>query len=102
MNAKQNKHLACEPTMCDHLEPLSWRPGQSQERWERPAPGLAEAELDELELELEEEVEGLEEVDLVVELYEETMEFLGDEVCEGRGAGSESEPDEEDIVRSFP
>ena len=74
--------------MCDHLEPLSWRPGQSQERWERPAPGLAEAELDELELELEEEV------DLVVELYEETMEFLGDEVCEGRGAGSESEPDE--------
>ena len=79
--------------MCDHLEPLSWRPGQSQERWERPAPGLAEAELDELELELEEEV------DLVVELYEETMEFLGDEVCEGRGAGSESEPDEEDIVR---
>ena len=82
--------------MCDHLEPLSWRPGQSQERWERPAPGLAEAELDELELELEEEV------DLVVELYEETMEFLGDEVCEGRGAGSESEPDEEDIVRSFP
>ena len=81
--------------MCDHLEPLSWRPGQSQERWERPAPGLAEAELDELELELEEEV------DLVVELYEETMEFLGDEVCEGRGAGSESEPDEEDIVRSF-
>ena len=83
-------------TMYDHLEPLSWRPGQSQERWERPAPGLAEAELDELELELEEEV------DLVVELYEETMEFLGDEVCEGRGAGSESEPDEEDIVRSFP
>ena len=82
--------------MCDHLEPLSWRPGQSQERWERPTPGLAEAELDELELELEEEV------DLVVELYEETMEFLGDEVCEGRGAGSESEPDEEDIVRSFP
>ena len=82
--------------MCDHLEPLSWRPGQSQERWERPAPGLAEAELDELELELEEEV------DLVVELYEETMEFLGDEVCEGRGAGSESEPEEEDIVRSFP
>ena len=74
--------------MCDHLEPLSWRPGQSQERWERPAPGLAEAELDELELELEEEV------DLVVELYEETMEFLGDEVCKGRGAGSESEPDE--------
>ena len=47
-------------------------------------------------------MEGLEEVDLVVELYEETMEFLGDEVCEGRGAGSESEPDEEDIVRSFP
>ena len=43
-------------------------------------------------------MEGLEEVDLVVELYEETMEFLGDEVCEGRGAGSESEPDEEDIV----
>ena len=82
--------------MCDHLEPLSWRPGQSQERWERPAPGLAEAELDELELELEEEV------DRVVELYEETMEFLGDEVCEGRGAGSESEPEEEDIVRSFP
>ena len=82
--------------MCDHLEPLSWRPGQSQERWERPAPGLAEAELDELELELEEEV------DLVVELYEETMEFLGDEVCEGRGAGSESEPEEEDIVRNFP
>ena len=82
--------------MCDHLEPLSWRPGQSQERWERPAPGLAEAELDELELELEEEV------DLVVELYEETMEFLGDEVCEGRGAGSESEPEEEDIVRRFP
>ena len=88
--------------MCDHLEPLSWRPGQSQERWERPTPGLAEAELDELELELEEEVEGLEEVampfvpevDLVVELYEETMEFLGDEVCKGRGAGSESEPDE--------
>ena len=74
--------------MCDHLEPLSWRPGQSQERWERPTPGLAEAELDELELELEEEV------DLVVELYEETMEFLGDEVCKGRGAGSESEPDE--------
>ena len=30
------------------------------------------------------------------------MEFLRDEVCEGRGAGSESEPDEEDIVRSFP
>ena len=75
---------------------MSWRPGQSQERWERPTPGLAEAELDELELELEEEV------DLVVELYEETMEFLGDEVCEGRGAGSESEPEEEDIVRSFP
>ena len=47
-------------------------------------------------------MEGLEEVDLVVELYEETMEFLGEEVCEGRGAGSESEPDEEDIVRSFP
>ena len=47
-------------------------------------------------------MEGLEEVDLVVELYEETMEFLGDEVCEGRGAGSESEPDKEDIVRSFP
>ena len=46
-------------------------------------------------------MEGLEEVDLVVELYEETMEFLGDEVCEGRGAGSESEPDEEDIVRSY-
>ena len=82
--------------VCDHLEPLSWRPGQSQERWERPTPGLAEAELDELELELEEEV------DLVVELYEETMEFLGDEVCEGRGAGSESEPEEEDIVRRFP
>ena len=82
--------------MCDHLEPLSWRPGQSQERWERPAPGLAEAELDELELELEEEV------DLVVELYEETMEFLGEKVCKGRGAGSESEPEEEDIVRSFP
>ena len=94
-NAKQIKHLHVKHDMCVHLEPLSWRPGQSQERWERPAPGLAEAELDELELELEEEV------DLVVELYEETMEFLGDEVCEGRGAGSESEPDEEDIVRSF-
>ena len=68
MNAKQNKHLAVKHDMCGHLEPLSWRPGQSQERWERPAPGLAEAELDELELELEEEVEDLEEVDLVVEL----------------------------------
>ena len=67
--------------MIAHLEVLSWRPGQSHERWERPAPGLADGVL--LELEDEEDEEA--------------------DVCEGRGAGSESasEVGEEAIERFF-
>ena len=51
--------------MSAHLEVLSWRPGQRYERWERPAPGLADGVL----LELED----------------------GEDECEERGAGLESD-----------
>ena len=69
-----------------HLEVLSWMPGQRYERWERPAPGVAEGGGVLLEGEDEDE-DGEEDVD----------------VCEGRGAGSESDSElgEEAIVRFF-
>ena len=67
-----------------HLEVLSWMPGQRYERWERPAPGVAEGGV---LLEDEDEEDGEEDVD----------------ICEGRGAGSESDSElgEEAIVRFF-
>ena len=67
-----------------HLEVLSWMPGQRYERWERPAPGVADGGV---LLEDEDEEDGEEDVD----------------VCEGRGAGSESDSElgEEAIVRFF-
>ena len=61
--------------MIAHLEVLSWRPGQWYERWERPAPGPAPGLApgpglaDGVLLELED----------------------GEEECEERGAGSESD-----------
>ena len=55
--------------MIAHLEVLSWRPGQRYERWERPAPGPAPGLADGVLLELED----------------------GEEECEERGAGSESD-----------
>ena len=63
-----------------HLEVLSWMPGQRYERWERPAPGVADGG---------------------VLLEDEEQEDV--DVCEGRGAGSESDSElgEEAIVRFF-
>ena len=77
--------------MTGNLDVLSWRPGQSHERCERPAPGLADAvllELDEDEGEDEDEDEDVDE---------------DEDMCEGSGAGSESdwESGKEAILRFF-